>query len=89
MSYEPNAVAYIGGYYDPEIVVKDNPEINDIIPVLDNLFMDTEIALCDLTDACSRNHLESAYKKLHEIYDKVADLRQEYRDITTNLNKVI
>ena len=89
MSYEPNVVSYVNRYYDVGEGLEDNPEITEITPVLDDLFMDTEVALYELASACSRNHLESAYKTIHEIYDKVADLRHKYQDITAGLYHII
>ena len=87
MHYEPNIDYYIG--IDYNFIDHQNPSIDEILPVLNDLFMKTEVALNDLTGACSRNHLDNAKDQASEIYHKVAKLREDYLEITTHLYQVV
>ena len=87
MSYKPNVDYYLG--IDYGFLDHDNPEIDEILPVLNDLFMETEVALNDLSGACSRKKLNNAYKIVSTIYRNLANLREEYQKVTESLYQVI
>ena len=87
MDYEPDVDCYIG--LDRDILYHHNPDIDEIIPTLNDLFMETEVALNDLCGACSRRKLGNARDQVSEIYHKVAELREDYQEITGYLYQVV
>ena len=80
MHYEPDVDHYIG--LDEDFINHHNPSIDEILPTLNDLFMETEVALNDLTGACSRRKLDSARDRISEIYHKIAELREDYQKVT-------
>ena len=87
MNYEPDVDYYLGN--DADFLSHENPEIDDILPVLDELFIRTEVALNDLVGATSRNNLSTSFKELTEIYHNVAHNREKYNTVVGNLLKVV
>ena len=87
MNYEPDVDYYLGN--DTDFLSHENPEIEDILPVLDDLFIKTEVALNDLVGATSRNNLSTSLKEVTEVYLDVAHNREKYNTIVGNLRKVV
>ena len=87
MTYEPDVDYYIG--LDQEFLYHRNPDIEEILPVLNDLFMKTEVALNDLTGACSRRQLNNARDQASVIYDKLSSLRDDYQELTSSLYQII
>ena len=87
MHYEPDVDYYIG--LDGDFLYHHNPDIDEILPTLNDLFMETEVALNDLTGACSRRKLDNARDQVSEIYHEVARLREDYQKVTGYLYQVV
>ena len=87
MYYEPDVDYYIG--VNRNFIDYRNPSIDEILPTLNDLFMETEVALNDLTGACSRRNLDKARDQVSEIYRKLAKLREDYQEITKHLYQVV
>ena len=87
MDYEPDVDYYIG--LNRDFLYHHNPDIDEILPTLNDLFMETEVALNDLTGACSRRKLDNARDQVSEIYHEVARLREDYQKVTGYLYQVV
>ena len=87
MHYEPDIDYYIG--LNSDFMNHHNPSIDEILPTLNDLFMETEVALNDLAGACSRSKLDNARNQISDIYHKVAELREDYQKVTGYLYQVV
>ena len=90
MSYIPDTDDYLynTSSFDPTYTSQSS-DIEDIVPVLNELFLQTEVALSDLRDSLHRHSLSTACKNMDEIYQNISRNRDTYNELIKQITVVI